>query len=152
MRSRAKPPRMKNGQNASSLESPGPPPQPLLNESPTKKLTMALFFLAVKEDTNINTPTQHPIFHNNRRISDGVIDSMGVWTCRIGLVLDRSLEAQGNGFTLAHGCRVPDSTDLRFLARLNVGQHAWRSRRPSLEFDNNIRTPHLKPGYAGFRG
>ena len=36
-------------------------------KSPTKKLTIALFFLAVKEDTNINTPSQFKnMFQENR--------------------------------------------------------------------------------------
>ena len=89
---------------------------------------------------------------NTRSFLDGVIDSKVVLTCKIGLVLDGSLGAQCNGFSFACGCRVPDSTDLRLLARLNANTQAWRSRRPSLEFDSSIPTPHMESRCAGFQG
>ena len=67
-RSRAKPPRVRSGQNTSSPELRGPSTQLLLNKFPIKKLTITLFLLTVKEDTHVNTPNilhQHPGSNSN---------------------------------------------------------------------------------------
>ena len=67
-RCRAKPPRVRSGQNTSSPELRGPSTQLLLNKFPIKKLTITLFLLTVKEDTHGNTPNilrQHPGSNSN---------------------------------------------------------------------------------------